>query len=811
MKTKRSIRRFVPDSDVRVVMRFQSLRARDLLPATGQRLHAIQEGVKEIVIGERAHHGMKKEGGAAECQPHVEIFSESLFLHQDMEARTKTDFTHGRDPVWEPHTTPVLHTRLNHLESLGTDSHSPHGFDQPDVQSCSSIILKVQDSLGAGRYHSIGTATIAVRDPSSEVVSVVPHTNRRHIFRAFDAPLYLNGVDTGGRISGVLEMYERAQMESLTSFSILKNFRQLMACLLTVVLCSLVYTLQDYIWRSVNVKSSHYNPFLMHLTALTLGSCLGFSVGGFLLDRFGRKTTLIFGWLLGGSTTFPLYLLAHQHDWWALALCSSTWGVAYGLCTISSMLALMDTLGPSRKGIATAGHFLTLHISNAVWSQLLPTNRSEDYQPAGLWDECNTEFNQTAAKAYLADYAFCSLPATAFTFTCVSTVSGLLLAVLVLKDTQRLQDREAYQRRAAAHEAAETVEMELKGQSEGSIMPQQNLGAQGEGLMLTAKKAAEAALSHATNAAVNLPDSLANLMDESDGEDSDGDDRVSQTGYVSPSEDDPPANWRSVNDNHHHDITSLVAQHETDFHKQQRELSVDHLLYLLQTMHNYRVLWCLAVVVPFTTGLFYAFPIIWSGFDKTVDVIVDGSESQNTSAAMILAEWQTLFFIAQAFGALVSGVLTDLHNVRKWFGMVGMLLLFASCILGALISYNHFVRKIGIDDPSESRRISIFTCCSGAGSGIEFVVIICLMADHACVEWRARTVGLALAVIQFGHSFGVLTAVGKEVHFIAMVLTGMTACTFGIVCVRDSLYSHAYRGGGSMKHMNVRSQGCPRC
>ena len=60
------------------------------------------------------------------------------------------------------------------------------------------------------------------------------------------------------------------------------------------------------------------------------------------------------------------------------------------------------------------------------------------------------------------------------------------------------------------------------------------------------------------------------------------------------------------------DITSLVAEHETDFHKQQRELSVDHLLYLLQTCQLR--LWCLAIVVllPLVSS---TRPII-GGFDK---------------------------------------------------------------------------------------------------------------------------------------------------------------------------------------------------
>eukprot|EP01043_Picozoa_sp_COSAG02_P041013 COSAG02_NODE_3365_length_6867_cov_2.147163_3_plen_1627_part_01 len=605
MKTKRAIKRFVPDSDVRVAIRFQSLRATSLQPASGQRVHAIQEGLKELVSGERVHHGVEKQGGAEECQPHVEIFSESLFYHPGMEARTKTDFFHGRDPVWEPHTTPVLHTRLNHLESLGTDSHSPRGFDQPDVPCFSSMILKVQDSLGAGRYHCIGTATLAVRHPSSEVVSIVPHTNRRHIFRAFDEPLHLNGVDTGGRISGVLEMYERAEMESLSSFSIVKNIRQLMACLLTVVVCSLVYMLQDYVWRSVQ-KREHddvYNPFSMHATAFTLGTCAGVSVGGFLLDRLGRKMTLILGWLLGGCTTVPLFMLITRSDWWLLPVCGCTWGVAYGLCTISSLLALMDTLGPSRKGIATAGHFLILHCVMALWSQILPNYRSVGYNSAGLWEHlCESDRNHTTVQVHLSAFSFCSAPTTAFSLTCAATASGLLLAVVFLKDTQTLQDREAYQRRAAAHEAAETVELELKGQSESVVSPKQPANIEGGNLMSTAKQAAEAVLSHATDT-LNLSKSFADLVEpdlvdentypESEVEDSD--DRLAQSGDVSTPEGDPFA----ASDNHQ-DITSLVAEHETDFHKQQRELSIDHLLYLLQTMHNYRVLWCLAMVVPFT-------------------------------------------------------------------------------------------------------------------------------------------------------------------------------------------------------------------
>ena len=161
--------------------------------------------------------------------------------------------------------------------------------------------------------------------------------------------------------------------------------------------------------------------------------------------------------------------------------------------------------------------------------------------------------------------------------------------------------------------------------------------------------------------------------------------------------------------------------------------------------------------------------------------------------------------VAQGVGALVSGVVTDLHNMRKWFGMIGVITLFASCILAAVISYNQFARGVDVTDRTQSRHISVFTCCAGAGSGIEFVVIICLMADHACVEWRARTVGLALAVMTFGHSFGVITAVGNERHFTSMALAAIVSCSLGIICARDSLYSHAYRGGGSMKHLNVRS------
>jgi hypothetical protein len=341
MKTSRAVKRVVPDSDIRVAIRFQSLRASNLLPAAGTRVHQFAEGFKELVEGERAHGGVKAEEGAKTCQPHVAIFGESLFFHPEMEARTKTDFVHGPDPVWEPHDTPVLHTRLNHLESLGSEVHNPRGVDQPDIVTYSSIILKVRDSLGGGRTPGIGTATIAVRDPSSEVVSVVPHTNCRHIFRAFDAPLYQNGVDTGGRISGVLELYDRAVMENLTSFSIVKNMRQLLTCILTLMLCSCVYTLQDYVWKSLITDSEH-NPLLIHTLGFTLAACVGFAGGGFLLDRIGRKLTLILGWMVGFATTVPQYLLITEPNIWLLLASSICLGLQYGLCTISSLLTLID-------------------------------------------------------------------------------------------------------------------------------------------------------------------------------------------------------------------------------------------------------------------------------------------------------------------------------------------------------------------------------------------------------------------------------------------------------------------------------------
>ena len=160
MKTKRSIKRLFQIVMYVLSCRFQSLRARDLLPASGQRLHAIQEGSR-VVIGERAHHGMKKRGRCGGVSTTRGDIQRRLVLAPRQATRTKTDFTHGRDPVWEPHTTPVLHTRLNHLESLGTDSHSPHGLISLTCRA------QLNNSEGPGlarcRKIPIGTATITVR------------------------------------------------------------------------------------------------------------------------------------------------------------------------------------------------------------------------------------------------------------------------------------------------------------------------------------------------------------------------------------------------------------------------------------------------------------------------------------------------------------------------------------------------------------------------------------------------------------------------------------------------------------------------
>eukprot|EP01047_Picozoa_sp_COSAG01_P040018 COSAG01_NODE_3340_length_6231_cov_2.833007_3_plen_671_part_00 len=631
------------------------------------------------------------------------------------------------------------------------------------------MVLRVRDYLGVGRERTIGFATLSVRHPHLEQKWCDPHTNRVRITRTFDERLTLNGVDTGARIMGVLDIHEETAMAHLSSFSIRANCQQIFCMLITLILCAVLQTLQDFRWRS-HEKADRENNLRLHIIYSYSGMALAFALGGCLLDKIGRKFTLLLGWLCGGASV-ALQLIALQerdaqgyvkasifrvNQGWLLCGISVSVGVQVGLCTLAMLLAIMDTLGPERKGIACAIHYLTvasamvlcrvvLDVANFGQTTLETYDRSGRVrvwlQPLsginGTSNEVQTLDCRTAQDQFTWEFFTCDLQTVSFTISCVCCTVGVLLALCLVKDTQKLQDRETYQRKKAAHDCAETVELEnrssKKGQNdvEDELLGQPDLDGElavgdavswihsdhdvkpgsvgmvlgfiqqtGRNSTLIADTEMQKVRVQFDQGAWNFHCSeLRRVARPSDEAAAAACAAGSNIHWLRPRHQSGPLKLQvATADDEGDDLDTLVTMQEEQFHREQRDISYRRLLYLLQTTDNFRVIWCLALILSFASGLLYALPLRWGlmhatfhtvdhfsrgcdGWNVKNGVLVPDIESQtiaqtNGTYATLYPDsqatneqdnnWVQIYFSALGLSAVLAGVLSDLHNLRKY-------------------------------------------------------------------------------------------------------------------------------------------------
>ena len=134
---------------------------------------------------------------------------------------------------------------------------------------------------------------------------------------------------------------------------------------------------------------------------------------------------------------------------------------------------------------------------------------------------------------------------------------------------------------------------------------------------------------------------------------------------------------------------TIVADQEHKFHCQQRDITGSRLLYILQATHNFRVIWCLAVILSFLSGLLFALPLKWgltSDFRRANTEPVSTDVQGDMWAEQDL-DWVNAYYSSVAVSAVFAGVLSDLHNMRKWFGMMGVLLQLVACGIAGFVTY----------------------------------------------------------------------------------------------------------------------------
>ena len=88
-------------------------------------------------------------------------------------------------------------------------------------------------------------------------------------------------------------------------------------------------------------------------------------IAGKIADRFGRKMTLVLGFLIG-LPVMPSIIVSKS--WEGIVLINICFGLAQGLIGSALFFLLIDVLGPSRRGIAVGIGECTIYVSTAVFN-----------------------------------------------------------------------------------------------------------------------------------------------------------------------------------------------------------------------------------------------------------------------------------------------------------------------------------------------------------------------------------------------------------------------------------------------------------
>lgn len=94
-----------------------------------------------------------------------------------------------------------------------------------------------------------------------------------------------------------------------------------------------------------------------------LSKAIANAISGPLADKFGRKPTLVMGFLIG-LPVMPYVIIAET--WTGITVMNIAFGFSQGLLGSALFFLLIDLMGPSRRGIAVGLGECTLYVSTAL-------------------------------------------------------------------------------------------------------------------------------------------------------------------------------------------------------------------------------------------------------------------------------------------------------------------------------------------------------------------------------------------------------------------------------------------------------------
>jgi MFS family permease len=142
---------------------------------------------------------------------------------------------------------------------------------------------------------------------------------------------------------------------------------------------------------------------LSFVATFGLTKALSNVAAGWLMDRRGRRRTLIIGWLLGLPVPF---LILWAQSWWWIVGANALLGVNQGLTWSTTVVMKIDLVGPRRRGFAMGLNEFAGYVAVAIAAF-----------GSGL---AATQFGLRAGPAYLG-LAICTM--------------GILLSVLFVRET----------------------------------------------------------------------------------------------------------------------------------------------------------------------------------------------------------------------------------------------------------------------------------------------------------------------------------------------------------------------------------------
>ena len=135
---------------------------------------------------------------------------------------------------------------------------------------------------------------------------------------------------------------------------------------------------------AVEVWNIHSSTTVLYLVS-TFGASKAFAnvIAGPLADTYGRKPTLILGFVVG-LPVMPYVIFAKA--WSGITAMNVLFGISQGLLGSSLFFLLIDVMGPERRGIAVGIGECTIYVTTAVVNVLAGDLASTyGYRPVPFW------------------------------------------------------------------------------------------------------------------------------------------------------------------------------------------------------------------------------------------------------------------------------------------------------------------------------------------------------------------------------------------------------------------------------------------